>query len=159
MYQTTTIIGSLGRDPEMRYMPNGDPVTDFSIATNREYKDKNGNKVKEVTWWRVSVFGAQAEPVNQYLHKGEFALVEGRMKPDENGNPKTYTKQDGTIAASYELVANTVRFFPKSMGNQEPGPGNAADLPAGRSNTASGARQPQRATPPTGSGVRDGDDF
>ena len=85
MYQSTTIIGHLGRDPEMRYMPNGDPVTSFSVATSRQWNDRNGQKVKETTWFRVSVFGKQAETVNQYLHKGSLVLVEGRLRVD----PKT----------------------------------------------------------------------
>ena len=118
MYQTTTVIGRLGRDPEMRYMPNGDPVTSFSVATDRAYTDRNGQKVKETTWFRVSVFGKQAENVNQYLHKGSMVLVEGRLGIDaKTGGPKVFTRQDGTVSASFEIVANTVRFLsPKSEG-------------------------------------------
>jgi single-strand DNA-binding protein len=83
MYQTTTIIGRLGRDPEMRYMPSGDP----------------------------------------YLHKGSMVLVEGRLSADtKTGGPKTFTRQDGTVSASFEIVANTVRFLsPKSEGGTEGG--------------------------------------
>jgi single-strand DNA-binding protein len=123
MYQTTTIIGRLGRDPEMRYMPSGDPVTSFSVATDRQYNDKGGNKIKETTWFRVSVFGKQAENVNQYLHKGSMVLVEGRLSADtKTGGPKTFTRQDGTVSASFEIVANTVRFLsPKSEGGTEGG--------------------------------------
>jgi len=62
-------------------MPNGDPVTSMSVSSSREYK-KNGEKVKETTWFKVSVFGGQAEPVNQYLHKGSMVLVEGRLVAD-----------------------------------------------------------------------------
>ncbi|HEY3291247.1 MAG TPA: single-stranded DNA-binding protein [Anaerolineae bacterium] len=119
MYQTTTIIGRLGRDPEMRYLPSGDPVTSFSVATDRQYNSKSGEKVKETTWFRVSVFGKQAETVNQYLHKGSMVLVEGRLGADpKTGGPKTFTRQDGTVSASFEIVANTVRFLsPKSEGS------------------------------------------
>lgn len=76
MYQSITVIGRLGRDPEMRYLPNGDPVTSFSIATDRAYKGKDGQLVKETTWFRVSVFGKSAESTNQFLSKGKLVLVE-----------------------------------------------------------------------------------
>ena len=118
MYQSITVIGRLGRDPEMRYMPNGDPVTSFSIATDRVYNDKSGQKVKETTWFRVSVFGKSAETTNQYLSKGKLVLVEGRLRVDpKTGGPTTFTRQDGTVGASFEITANTVRFLsPKSEG-------------------------------------------
>lgn len=122
MYQSITVIGRLGRDPEMKYMPNGDPVTSFSIATDRQYNDRNGAKVKETTWFRVSVFGKQAEIANQYLSKGKLVLIEGRLRPDKNGGPATFTKQDGTVGASFEVVANTVRFLsPREEGAQAGG--------------------------------------
>jgi len=112
MYQSVTVIGRLGRDPEMRYMPNGDPVTSFSLATDRVYNDRNGGKQKETTWFRVSVFGKQAEIANQYLSKGKMVLVEGRLRVDpKTGGPTTFTKQDGTVGTSFEIVANTVRFL------------------------------------------------
>jgi single-strand DNA-binding protein len=102
MYQSITIIGNLGRDPEMRYMPNGDPVTSFSVATSRQYNDRNGQKVKETTWFRVSVFGKMAENTNQYLHKGSMVLVEGRLRVDpKTGGPTTFTRQDGTVGANF----------------------------------------------------------
>ncbi len=112
MYQSVTVIGRLGRDPEMRYMPNGDPVTSFSVATDRAWNDKDGKKQKETTWFRVSVFGKQAEIANQYLSKGKMVLVEGRLRVDpKTGGPVTYTRQDGTVGANFELIANTIRFL------------------------------------------------
>lgn len=135
MYQSITVIGRLGRDPEMRYLPNGDPVTSFSMATDRQYNDRNGQKVKETTWFRVSVFGKNAEIANQYLSKGKMVLVEGRLRPDpKSGGPATFTKQDGTVGASFEIVANTVRFLsPRDEGGQggEAGPGGEADAGSG----------------------------
>jgi single-strand DNA-binding protein len=131
MYQSITVIGRLGRDPEMRYLPNGDPVTSFSMATDRQYNDRNGQKVKETTWFRVSVFGKNAEIANQYLSKGKMVLVEGRLRPDpKSGGPATFTKQDGTVGASFEIVANTVRFLsPRDEGGQagEAGAGGEAE--------------------------------
>ena len=107
MYQKLIIIGNLGRDPEMRFTPDGNPVTSFSVATSRKYKD-----VDETTWFRVSVWGKQAESCNQYLKKGSKVLVEGRLYPDpQNGGPRVYQRNDGSWASSYEVTAETVRFM------------------------------------------------
>lgn len=120
MYHQVLLVGRLGRDPEMRYTPNGSPVTNFSVATDRGYTDANGETVKETTWFRVSVFGKQAEACNNYLRKGRVVLVEGRLTVDpQTGGPRIWTKQDGTKAASFEVVANTVRFL--SSGRAEAG--------------------------------------
>ena len=113
MYQKLIIIGNLGRDPEQRFTPNGDPVTTFSVATSRKYGDKD-----ETTWFRVSVWGKQAESCNQYLHKGSKVLVEGRLRPDESGNPTVFQRKDGSWGASYEVTAENVRFLtPKGEEN------------------------------------------
>jgi single-strand DNA-binding protein len=112
MYQKMIIAGYLGKDPEMRYAPNGDAVTSFSVATSRKYTDKSGQKVDETTWFRVSVWGKQAETCNQYLKKGRAVLVEGRLNADKaTGGPRTFTRQDGTVGASFELTAESVRFL------------------------------------------------
>ena len=112
MYQNLIIAGNLGRDPEMRYTPSGQAVTNFNVATNRKYTASDGNKVEETTWFRVSTWGKTAEACNQYLKKGSKVLVEGRLKPDpDTGSPRTFTRQDGTTGASFELTANQVRFL------------------------------------------------
>ena len=112
MYQSITIVGRLGRDPEMRYTPNGQAVTSFSVATDRQYTDANGQKVKETTWFRVSVWGKQAEPCNQYLKQGSVVLVDGRLTPDpKTGGPRVWKKQDGSEGASFEISATAVRFL------------------------------------------------
>ena len=111
-YQHTTIAGRLGHDPEMRYTPNGQAVTSFSVATDRQYTDKDGQKVKETTWFRVSVWGQQAEPCNQYLKQGSMVLVDGRLTPDpKTGGPRVWKRDDGTESASFEIAASTVRFI------------------------------------------------
>ena len=102
MYQKLIIIGNLGSNPGQRFTPNGDPVTTFSVATSRKYGEKD-----ETTWFRVSVWGKQAETCNQYLTKGSKVLVEGRLKAE----PNVYQRKDGTWAASYEVTAETVRFL------------------------------------------------
>ncbi len=112
MFQKITVVGRLGRDPEMRYLPSGDPVTSFSVATDRAWNDKSGQKQKETTWFRISVFGKQAEIANQYLNKGKMVLVEGRLRADpKTGGPSTYTRQDGTVASNFEIVAENLRFL------------------------------------------------
>jgi single-strand DNA-binding protein len=112
MYQKILIIGNLGRDPEMRYTPNGQAVTNFSVATNRRYTGTDGQLVDQTTWFRVSVWGRQAENCNQYLRQGSKVLVEGRLNSDQaTGGPRIWTRQDGTPAASYEISANVVRFL------------------------------------------------
>ena len=112
MYHTIIIVGNLGRDPEMRYTPSGQAVTNFSVATSRQYTGSNGESVKETIWFRVSTWGKQAETCNQYLRKGSKVLVEGRLVPDQStGGPRLWTRQDGTSAASFEISANTVRFL------------------------------------------------
>lgn len=112
MYHTIIIVGNLGRDPEMRYTPSGQPVTSFSVASNRQYTASDGNLVKETIWFRVTTWGKLAETCNQYLRKGSKVLVEGRLVPDSStGSPRVFTRNDGTTGAAYEVTANTVRFL------------------------------------------------
>ena len=119
MYHTIIVVGNLGRDPEMRYTPGGSAVTNFNIASNRQYTASDGTPVKETIWFRVSTWGKTAEVCNQYLRKGSKVLVEGRLIPDQaSGGPRVWTRQDGTAAASFEVSANTVRFL-SSRGEAE----------------------------------------
>jgi single-strand DNA-binding protein len=113
MYQKVVIVGNLGTDPEMRYMPDGTAVTNFSVATNRRWTDRSsGEPREETTWFRVSAWRQQAELANEYLSKGRQVLVEGRLRPDpQTGGPRTWTGQDGTVRASYELTADVIRFI------------------------------------------------
>lgn len=119
MYQKIIVVGNLGSDPEMRYMPDGTAVTSFSVATNRRWTDRStGQPVDETTWFRVSVWGRQAETTNEYLAKGRKVLVEGQITPDRNtGGPRLWTAQDGTVRASFEIRADSVRF----LGGREDG--------------------------------------
>jgi len=102
MYQKLIFIGNLGNTPETRYTAKGDPVTSFSLATSRRYGETD-----ETTWFRVSVWGKQAESCQKYLSKGSKVLVEGRLKSE----PNVYQRKDGTWASSYELTAESVRFL------------------------------------------------
>ena len=110
MYQTLILIGNLGRDPEMRFTPSGQPVTTMSVATNRRYNNADGQPVKETTWFRITVWGKQAEACNQHLHKGSRVLVEGRLTPDpETGGPHIW-ENNGKYGASFDVTASAVRF-------------------------------------------------
>jgi len=112
MYHTLILVGNVGRDPEMRYTPSGQPVTSFSVATNRQYTSNNGEQVKETVWFRVTTWGKQAETCNQYVKKGSKVLVEGRLTPDAtSGGPRIWTDQSGNPRASFEVTASTVRFL------------------------------------------------
>jgi single-strand DNA-binding protein len=119
VFHTIIVVGNLGRDPEMRYTPSGQAVTNFSVATSRQYTDSGGQQVKETIWFRISAWGKQAETCNQYLKKGSKVLVEGRLVPDPaTGGPRIYKKQDGTMGSSFEVSASTVRFL-SSRGESE----------------------------------------
>jgi len=116
MFQKIIFIGNLGKDPEMRYAPDGKAVTSFSVAVSDGFGDK-----KTTTWFRVSAWGKLAETTNQYLRKGSKVLVEGRLTADPaTGSPRIFTRQDGTTGTSYEVSASTVRFLdPKGEAQDE----------------------------------------
>lgn len=104
------LIGNVGRDPEMRYTPSGQAVTSFSVAHTEQFTS-NGETRKKTIWIRVSTWGKLAETCNQYVKKGMLVRVEGKLTGDENGNPRIYTKQDGTPATSFEMTAFGVMFL------------------------------------------------
>jgi single-strand DNA-binding protein len=131
-YQKVILVGNLGRDPEMRYTPGGQPVTSFSIACNRRYTDSQGQSVDETTWFRISAWGKLAETCKQYLAKGKQVLVEGRLIADKaTGGPRIFQRQDGTSGASFEVNADTVRFLgsKQGAGEGEHGAGAAPGAP------------------------------
>jgi single-strand DNA-binding protein len=111
------IIGNLGRDPEMRYTPNGQAVTQFTVAVNRNYKDASGEWKEETEWFRVVAWAALAERTAEYLRKGRKVYVEGRLQT------RTWDGQDGQKHYTTELVANTVTPLdprPREEGAAEP---------------------------------------
>lgn len=134
MYQKLVLVGYLGGDPEMRYMPDGSAVTNFSLATNRQWTDKaNGELNKETTWFRISVWGKQAENANQYLKRGSQVLIEGVIKSDPiTGGPRIFTQKDGRAGASFEVTADVVRFMRSKDGattGPKPDTTNDDDIP------------------------------
>jgi single-strand DNA-binding protein len=119
MFHKIIFVGNLGRDPELRYMPDGQAVTNLNVACNRRWNSQvSGEQEEETTWYRVSVWGKQAEACNEYLEKGRQVLVEGRLKPDPaTGGPRLWTRQDGSVGASFEVVASSVQFLGSGNGN------------------------------------------
>jgi len=112
MYHTIIVVGSLGKEPEMRYSPDGKPVVNLSVAANRKWINADGTPGEETVWFQVSAWGKLAKACDEYLSKGRQVLVEGRLRPDpETGGPRIWTRQDGTVGASYEVVARNIRFL------------------------------------------------
>ncbi len=105
-WHQTTIVGNLGGDPELRYQPNGDPVCNFSVAVNIRRRDRqSGNWYDDTVWYRVSVWGNQAENCNTYLAKGRKVLAVGTV------SAHAYINNSGEAAASLNLTARDVRFL------------------------------------------------
>lgn len=130
-FHTIIIVGRLGRDPEMRYTSTGQAITSFSVATDRRYTDSSGQVQKQTYWFRISVWGKQAESCNNYLKKGNMVLVEGSLRADpQSGGPRVYPRSDGTSGASFEVTAQTVRFLtPKGEGQDASAGGGVGEEP------------------------------
>lgn len=115
MYINKAIIyGNLTRDPEIKSLPSGAQVCEFSVATNRVWKDKNGAKQESTDYHNIVVFGRQAELVKQYLHKGNGLFLEGRIQT------RSWDAQDGTKRYRTEIVADRIQFGPKNAGSGAP---------------------------------------
>ena len=106
------VIGNLGREPEMQYTPAGQPVTKFSIASNRRYTT-NGEQRDETEWFNCSAWGRLAEIANQYLHKGQQVYIEGRLKS------RTYTTQSGETRFSNDVSITELQMLGKQRDNND----------------------------------------
>jgi len=104
------IVGNLTRDPELRNLPSGTPVASFGVATNRVWKNQQGEKQEDVQFHNVVVFGRQAETTSQYLTKGSLVLVEGRIQT------RSWDGKDGTKQYRTEIVAERIQFGPRNVG-------------------------------------------
>ncbi len=135
------LVGNLGRDPEMRYMPSGDAVANIAIATSSKYKNKAGELVEETEWHRVSFFGRLAEVVGEYLKKGKSVYIEGRLKT------RKYTDKDGVEKYATDIIASEMQM----LGGRE---GGEAQAPAPRAPAAAPRPAPAKAA----SGFDDMDD-
>ncbi|MES2583355.1 MAG: single-stranded DNA-binding protein [Pseudomonadota bacterium] len=156
------LVGNLGRDPEVRYLPSGEPVANITIATSSKYKNKTGEMVEETEWHRVTFFGKLAEIVGQYLKKGRSVYVEGRIKT------RKYTDKDGIEKYATDIIANEMQMLGGREGMGEPagddggGYDNAPPrraAPAAPRATAAAAPAARQAPPPRpASGFDDMDD-
>ena len=105
------IVGNIGRDPETRFLPSGDALTNISVATSDRYKDKATGEMKESTeWHRITFFGKLAEIAGQYLKKGSQVYVEGKLRT------RKYTDQSGVEKYSTEIVADSMQMLGGKMG-------------------------------------------
>ena len=99
------IIGSLGRDPEIRYMPNGDAICNLSVATSETWKDKSGEKQERTEWHRISMFGKLAEIAGQYLAKGSSVYLEGKLQT------RKWTDKDGVDKYTTDIIADRMQML------------------------------------------------
>lgn len=104
-FNKITIVGNLGRDPELRYTPQGNAVCNFSVATNEKRKDKAGELQDVTTWFRITLWGKQAENASKYLTKGSPIYVEGRLRVEE------WTDRDGGQRYTLEVQASDMQFI------------------------------------------------
>ncbi len=109
------IIGNVGRDPEMRYLPNGTPVTNFSVAVNRRYSTPDGEKKEETEWFRIVLWRQLAEIANQYVTKGRTVYIEGRLQT------RSWEGQDGQKRTQVEIVATDMQLLDRRPGAAGPG--------------------------------------
>jgi single-strand DNA-binding protein len=143
------LLGNLGKDPEVRYLPSGDAVANISLATTDKYKDKQSGEYKEATeWHRVSFFGRLAEIVSEYLKKGSTVYIEGKIRT------RKYQAQDGTDRYSTEIVADSMQM----LGDRRDGPrsNDTENSDRQRQQRPTQSGQPTRGNQPTaGSGFDD----
>ncbi|ABR89012.1 Single-stranded DNA-binding protein [compost metagenome] len=150
------IVGNLGRDPETRYMPNGEAVTNVAVATTESWKDKNSGDKKEITeWHRITFYRKLAEIAGQYLKKGSAVYVEGRLQT------RKWTDKDGVERYTTEIIADTMQML---GGRPGAGGGSAgmdddygSSAPAPRQSSGGGNARPA-AKPAAASNFNDMDD-
>ncbi len=133
------LIGNLGKDPELRYLPSGQAVSTFSLATTEKWTDKAGQRQERTEWHNIVVYGKTAEIVNQYLKKGRSAYVEGRI------TTRSWDDRDGNKKYKTEIVANTVQFLGGPGGG-----GPAQDAPASQDAVSEPSPEFDQASPAAG---------
>jgi single-strand DNA-binding protein len=139
------IVGNLGRDPEIRYMPSGDAIANIAVATSYKSKDRNSGEQKELTeWHRISFFGRLAEIVGQYLKKGSSVYVEGRLQT------RKYTDKDGIERYATDIIAENMQMLGgrQGMGGDAGGYSGGDSYGGGDSYDAPPSRPAPRQAPP-----------
>lgn len=130
------ILGNLTRDPELKQTPSGQAVCAFSVATNRRYTDKMGQKQEQVEFHNIVAWGRQAEIISQYLHKGSSILIEGHLQT------RSWQDQQGAKHWKTEVIAERIQLGPKGGGGGGGRGEEQEDAPGG-----SQQKQPEEATP------------
>lgn len=141
------LIGNLGKDPEMRYMPSGDALANFSIATTEVWKDKSGEKQEKTEWHRISMFGRLAEIAGEYLKKGSQVYIEGRLQT------RKWQNKEGVDQYTTEVVANEM----KMLGSR--GGGNTFEVMDKPSGASSPRSNPSSGGAPAAKPAKKGGDF
>jgi single-strand DNA-binding protein len=129
------LIGNLGKDPELRYTPAGQPVATFSLATTERRTDKSGQRKETTEWHNIVVFGKTAEIVNQYLKKGRSCYLEGKI------TTRSWDDRDGNKKYKTEIIANTVQFLGGGGGASGGAPTTSESVPS--ADAASSAPEPE----------------
>lgn len=140
------LVGNLGRDPEIRYMPSGDAMANLNLATTDSWKDKNGEKQEKTEWHRIVMFGKQAEIAGEFLKKGSQVYIEGRLQT------RKWTDKDGQERYTTEIVADRMQMLGSRSGGSEPMGGGGGGRQA--SEPPSGSSRPTG----KGGGIEDMDD-
>ncbi|ETR71678.1 MAG: single-strand DNA-binding protein [Candidatus Magnetoglobus multicellularis str. Araruama] len=131
MYNKATLIGRLGRDPEMRYTPSGMAIANFTIATNETWKDKDGNKQERTEWHKIVAFARLAEICGQYLSKGRLVFIEGRIQTRDwvdKENIKRYTTE--IVALEMKMLESKGASSSAAAFRDDPGPSETDHIPA-----------------------------
>jgi len=142
------IIGNLGKDPEVRYMPSGDAVANITVATTDKWKDKQSGEQRENTeWHRISFFGKLAEIAGQYLHKGSQVYIEGKLQT------RKYTDKDGVEKFATEIKADSMQMLGSRQGD---GGGQQGNAPRQQGNQRQQGNAPQQRQQGNGNAPRQG---
>jgi len=120
-----TIIGNVGTEPEMRFTPNGKPVTSFTVATNWVYTTPDGERKQETEWFNVVAWNRLAEQCNQFLGKGRLVYAEGRL------HTRSWEGQDGLQHSRMEVIANRVIFLDRRSAGGSPEDRGGEDMASG----------------------------
>jgi single-strand DNA-binding protein len=140
------LVGNLGKDPELSYLPSGQSVAKFSLATSRSYKDKNGELKEETEWHNIVAWGKLGEICAQYLSKGRQAYVEGRIQS------RTWEGRDGNKRTSVDIVAENVQMLGgrgEGSGSPREGPGESSGRSTERTPSAPAAEESSQEPAPS----------
>ena len=115
--ESCRFIGNATSEAQMKYLPNGTAVSNFTLAVNSQYKTADGTLVKKVKWIRCNIWGKLAEAITEYITKGKQLAVEGELVADDSGNPRIFDRNDGSKGASFELRVSGIKLLGSASGS------------------------------------------